>query len=92
MSISLASEVHSLGAPAEPAAPAPVTEEQRALIQAVKAVNAAEVFGENKEITFVMDRQAKRMVVRIVNSENGKVVDQIPPEYLLRLAEESKGR
>lgn len=91
MFISSASGAHSLGAPAEPAAPAPVTEEQRALIQAVKAVNAAEVFGENKEITFVMDRQAKRMVVRIVNRENGKVVDQIPPEYLLRLAEESKG-
>ena len=32
------------------------------------------------------------MVVRIVNRKTGKVVDQIPPEYVLHLAEETKGR
>ena len=92
MSISSASGIQPVSAPAEPAAPAPVSQEQRSLIQAVKAVNAAEIFGEDREITFVMDRQAKRMVARIVNSKTGEVLDQIPPEYVLHLAEESKGR
>lgn len=92
MNISSTSGVLGAGVQAEPAAPAPVSQEQRSLIQAVKAVNAAEIFGENKEITFVMDRQAKRMVIRIVNSQTREVVNQIPPEYLLHLAEEVKGR
>jgi uncharacterized FlaG/YvyC family protein len=78
--------------PHGPSAPAPISQEQRSLIQAVKAVNAAEIFGQDREITFVMDRSAKRMVTRIVNRSTGEVVDQIPPEYVLRLAEENKGR
>jgi len=77
---------------AEPAAPAPVSQEQRSLIQAVKAVNAAEVFGEDRELTFAIDRQSKRVVTRIINRTTGELIDQIPPEYVLHLAEEIKGR
>ena len=73
------------------AAPAPVQApllgDQRALIQAVKAVNAAELLGQDSELTFVFDRASRRAVVRIVNRETREVIRQVPDEYVLRLAE-----
>ena len=73
-------------------APAPVTPEQlaenRDLVQAVKALNAAASFGENHELTFLLDRNSRLPVIRIVNKKTNELVDQIPPEYVLRLAEE----
>jgi flagellar protein FlaG len=77
-------------APYEPAAPRPVTEDQRTLIQAVKAINAAELFGQDNELTFFLDRGTRRAVVRIINRETHEVIDQIPSEYILRMAEELK--
>ncbi len=73
-------------------APTPVTPEQlaenRDLVQAVKALNAAASFGENNELTFLLDRNSRLPVIRIVNRKTNELVDQIPPEYVLRLAEE----
>ena len=77
-----------LPAPQEPASPRPVAEDQRTLIQAVRAVNAAEMFGQDNELTFIVDRMSRRAVVRIVNRETREVVEQIPSEYVLRMAEE----
>ena len=77
-----------LTAPHEPAAPRLVPEDQRALIPAIRAVNAAELFGHDNELTFIVDRMTRRAVVRIVNRETREVVDQIPAEYVLRMAEE----
>lgn len=71
-----------------PAAPAPVPAEQRDLVRAVKAVNASEAFGDSNELSFSVDRKTGRAVVRIVNKQTREVVDQIPPDYVLRLAEE----
>ena len=72
--------------------PAPVTPEQlaenRDLVQAVKALNAAASFGDDNELAFLMDRTTRLPVIRIVNRKTNEVVDQIPPEYVLRLAEE----
>src|SRR6202795_1667665 len=70
----------------EPAVTRPLAEDQRVLIQAVRSVNAAELFGENTELTFVLDRASRRAVVRIVDKQTHEVVDQIPAEYVLRLA------
>jgi flagellar protein FlaG len=70
----------------EPAAP--VSEEQRMLLHAIRAVNSAEMFGQDNELTFVVDRHTRRALVRIVNRETGEVVRQIPAEYVLRIAEE----
>jgi flagellar protein FlaG len=81
-----------LSTPAEPTPAHQVSAEQRTLIHAVKAVNAAELYGHDNQLTYVVDRQTKRTVVRIVNRETGELVDQIPEEYVLRLAEELKGR
>jgi flagellar protein FlaG len=81
-----------LGAPAETSTPPPAHTEQRSLIQAVRAVNAADLFGQDKELTFVLDRQTHKAVVRIVNRDTREVIQQIPAEYVLRMAEEYSGR
>lgn len=65
-----------------------VKEEHRRLIQAVRALNAAELFGENRELTFVLDRETRRAIVRIVDRETRELIRQIPPEYILRMAHE----
>jgi flagellar protein FlaG len=79
-----------LSAPAEPQQARQVSDEQRTLIAAVKAVNAAGLFGQDDQLTYVVDPQSKRVLVRIVNRETGELVDQIPAEYVLHLAEELK--
>ena len=75
-------------------APQPVPHEQaverQQLIQAVKEVNKSEMLGENNELTFMVDRQTRNAVVRVVNRKTGEVVFQIPPDYILRMAEELK--
>ncbi|HLI87025.1 MAG TPA: flagellar protein FlaG [Bryobacteraceae bacterium] len=79
--------------PVEAAAPVSAVKQPaqaRDVVQAVKAVNASEMFGQENELVFQMDRQAKRMVVQIVNRQTKEVISQIPPEYVLRLSEDMK--
>jgi uncharacterized FlaG/YvyC family protein len=64
---------------------------QRQLIQAVKAVNGAELFGQDSELTFVFDRQTHKALVRVVNKKTREVMMQIPPENVLRMAQQGKG-
>ena len=83
--------VNGMGSiPATTPAPAPPEQamENRDIVQAVKALNAAQSFGDNNELSFMVDRGTKLPVIRIVNKETKEVVEQIPPEYVLRLAEE----
>ena len=61
--------------------------EQQELVHAVKAVNASGLMGSDQELTFSMDRQAKRMVVRVVDRETHEVLLQIPNEQVLRMAQ-----
>jgi flagellar protein FlaG len=70
-----------------PAAPEHVAE-NRDIVQAVKALNAASSFGDNNELSFMVDRNTKMAVIRIVNKETKEVVKQIPAEYILALARE----
>jgi flagellar protein FlaG len=60
------------------------------LVQAVRAVNPAELFGDQSELTFVIDRRTQTALVRIIDKESGEVVRQFPPEYVLALSEELK--
>jgi len=73
--------------PVPPANTAPVDKaaENREVVQAVKALNNTEMFGEN-ELDFQRDPQTQRMVVKVVNRKTREVVSQVPPEYILRLA------
>jgi len=70
-----------------PAVPADQAVQNRQVVQAVKALNGSEMFGQDNELLFVPDRQTQRMVVRVVNRKTGEVLSQIPPEYVLRLAQ-----
>lgn len=64
---------------------------QRQLIQAVKAVNGAELFGQDTELTFVLDRETHKTLVRVINKKTREVMLQIPPESVLRMAAERMG-
>jgi uncharacterized FlaG/YvyC family protein len=50
------------------------------------------MFGHDNELTFQRDLQTNRMVVRVVNRQTREVVSQVPPEYVLRLAEDMKSQ
>lgn len=65
-----------------------LNDEQRTLIRAVAAVNASGTFGQDNELTYSVDRAAHIVVVRLINKSTGTVLQQIPAEYLLRMAEE----
>ncbi len=81
--------LHTAPQAAAPAA-APVSAEQQAqnrqLIQAVHAVNASELFGQDSELTFTLDRETRRAVIRIVNRKTKEVIRQIPAESVLHAA------
>jgi uncharacterized FlaG/YvyC family protein len=74
-----------------PAAATPVenSPSNRDVVQAVKALNGTDMFGEN-ELTFQKDPQTHRMVIKIINRDTQEVVMQIPPEYVVQLAEDIK--
>ena len=86
-------DITPLQRPGPVLAPAPAADVERAgenreLIQAVKAVNGAELLGSNSELTFLVDRLTQRPIIRLVDRETRDVIRQIPPEYVLRLAAE----
>ena len=63
------------------------TAESRQLVQAAKSVNESGVLGQN-QLVFIVDRQTHRPVFRLVDRNTHQVVSQIPPEYVLRLAQD----
>ncbi|HVP46995.1 MAG TPA: flagellar protein FlaG [Bryobacteraceae bacterium] len=71
-------------------APAPgsaeIQAENRQLIQAVHAINAAELFGEDSELTYVLKRGTGRAAVRLVRRKSRDLIRQIPSEEVLSLA------
>jgi uncharacterized FlaG/YvyC family protein len=72
------------------AVPADKAAENREVVQAVKALNNTEMFGEDNDLVFQKDPQTQRMVIKVVNRKTNDVISQIPPEYVLRLAEDFK--
>ena len=86
-------DVTPLNTAPQAAAPAAISvsaEQQaqnRQLVQAVHAVNAAELFGEESELTFALDRGSQRAVIRIINRKTKELIRQIPAEQVLQLAE-----
>jgi flagellar protein FlaG len=76
------------GAAASASAVPEKSAENREAIQAVKAINAAGVLGQDNELTFQFDRATQRLVIQVVNRATNEVMSQIPPEYVLRLAEQ----
>jgi uncharacterized FlaG/YvyC family protein len=76
---------------ASPLAPSQPSVEQaaatRQLVQAAKSVNESGILGQN-QLVLIVDRQTHRPVFQLVNPNTHQVVSQIPPEYLLRLAQD----
>jgi uncharacterized FlaG/YvyC family protein len=64
--------------------------QNREVVQAVKALNQTEMFGEENELQFQRDQDSKRLVLRIVNRKTQEVIAQVPPEYVLALADAYK--
>lgn len=60
--------------------------EDRELIRSIKGIDASELFGAGSELAFALDRDTKRLVVRVVNQHTGEILWQAPPEYMLQLA------
>ena len=75
-----------------PSSPAVEVEPRRVMIQAGRAVNAAELLGQENELSFAFDRGTQRAVVRIVDKKTREVIQQIPSEQVLRMAEELQQR
>jgi uncharacterized FlaG/YvyC family protein len=75
-------------------APTPPSAEQvaenRQIVQAVKAVNQSGMLGDSNELTFSLDRQTRHPVIQIVDRSTKEVIQQIPPEYLLQVANDLK--
>ena len=61
--------------------------EQQELVRAGRAVNASGLMGADQELTFSMDREARKMVVRVIDRKTHEVLLQIPGEQVLRMAE-----
>lgn len=59
----------------------------RELVKAIQAINAKEVFGPGSELRFSVDRDTGRPLIRIVDRATNEVLNQIPPENIIRLAE-----
>jgi flagellar protein FlaG len=66
-----------------------IQSENRQVIQAARAVNTSNSLGQN-ELTFYLDPSTRRTIVKIVNRETQELVEQIPSEVVLRLAESLK--
>jgi uncharacterized FlaG/YvyC family protein len=70
--------------------PPEVAVQNRVLVQAVKALNATEMFGQDNHLSFQLDPYSKRMVLQVVNGKTHEVVLQVPSEEVLRMAENLK--
>jgi uncharacterized FlaG/YvyC family protein len=72
-------------------APAPATEiPVRDVISAVHEVNKSEFLGEGRQLSFTRDPDTRRPVIQIVDRSTGEVLDQIPPETILQMAQQLK--
>jgi flagellar protein FlaG len=60
--------------------------QRRQVLQAAQSVNESGVLGQN-QLVFALDRETHRPVIRIVDRTTQQVITQIPPEYVLQLAQ-----
>ena len=70
--------------------PSEIASQNREVVQAVKAVNQSELFGQDEELNYQMDSSTKHLVVQIINRSTKEVISQVPPEYVLRMAQDLK--
>lgn len=57
----------------------------RQVVAAIQWLNQAEWLGQDRELTYKRDQKTGKFVIQILDRQTGDVVDQIPPESVLRL-------
>ena len=62
----------------------------REVVTAVHEVNKSELMGEGRQLTFTRDPETRRPVIQIIDQSTGDVIDQIPAETVLLLAQQLK--
>jgi len=83
--------LNAVGSGAAVSSPTPVDDfPPREVVAAVRQINRAELMGEGRELTFARDPQTRQRVIQIIDQNTGDVVDQLPPETVLQLAEQLK--
>jgi uncharacterized FlaG/YvyC family protein len=75
-----------------PVIPVDRSAQNREIVQAIKALNGAEMFGPENELRYQQDPETRRLVVKVVNRKTQDVVSQVPAEYILRISEDLKRR
>ena len=73
-----------------PSAPIDQAAGKRQMIKAVSALNSSQVSGPDNELRFTKDPHTRKMVLQVVNRQTNEVISQLPPEYVIRLAEDLK--
>ena len=80
--------------PAPPVDPTPATHQAPVLLRqvttAVHALNQSGLYGQDRELQFARDPGTQAMVIKVVQPQTGEVIEQIPPEEVLRAAEALK--
>jgi len=51
-------------------------------------VNKAELLGQGRELSFRRNPETRQPVIAILDKDTGDVIDQIPAESVLQLAEQ----
>ena len=73
--------------PQAPSVPAAEAAQRREVIQAARSVNDSGLLGHN-QLVFLIDRTTHKAIIRVEDPETHEVVMQLPPEYVLRLAQD----
>ena len=74
--------------PASVTAPKPEQASQnRQLAQAVRSLNQNQYVNSGRELSFSIDSQTRQPVVRIIDSNTKAVLEQVPSEDVLHLAQ-----
>lgn len=77
--------------PAPPVDPTSANNQEPAQVRqvatAVRALNQSGMYGQDRELQFAKDPGTKTMVIKVVQQQTGEVIEQIPPEEVLRAAE-----
>ncbi len=65
-----------------------VVANNRAVSNAVRLLNASGSPDDSRQLSVAIDPATREAVVRIVDRETNKLIEQFPSEYILRVAQE----
>ena len=61
---------------------------RRQVVNAIRSLNKSGFVGKERELVYARDPETRRMVIRIMARDTGEVIDQLPPEQVLRMSAE----